>query len=676
MARAVIEIAGDTTQLVRALNRIPKAVQTAASSVRNEFASALHAAEEASNRAAKAAEEAAAKMRAANRAMSSAARDGASERTRAEQVEAGYREAGMRAEVAAVERAEAAKTRATRRASEERQRIYAREIEARRRAAGEFGERAAGLAMQAGHAAIGMTRTAVNTAAGIETTMNNALVPAGYRDPGELASAQRAILERARASGIDSAQLSAGLASAQEATSLLSGGNARDRSAALASALDTAEFAANSRQDVGQVLRLQGVLAQQGVRGRDARSTIMALTGIGRAGSIELGNLTREALGPLMQNIAFATGRLGPGATEQQRAEAVRRATVRTLAVGEVGAAAGLSSRDALNALAKLDRYTLNPVAMGNLRDRLMARGAAGRTLAGEMFEQTRDAGGQQIYRLRGAYQDSLVMSSALLRHTGGDSAALANMLASSGPGRAMVMDSQTRRLLLGLSSQTANGESISQRVQRMAGEANYTEADLAAERQIRMGEQTTRITTNAETQRQALTDNTDALNQLNKRLEDAQAKHPLLMAAAGGGLTAAAPTIGRSIMQTLTGAGSAAVGGVGRFAARAIARGTGVIGALSDILKPMNEDQGYFDDAAAIRAHRGGTTDAQAARLGNAAGQRNSFADFQNGMRTAVAQGIREGMATAPVQIPPAAQQQTQTQQALNSGATPTTGR
>lgn len=672
MARAVIEIAGDTTQLTRALGRIPAVVGRAAQSIKNEFAAALKTAEEQAARTAEAAERAAAKMRAANKAMSRAAMDEDKARTRAAQVEGNYREAGVRAEVAATERAEAEKTRVYRRALEERRREYQRDLEARRQAAGAMGERAAGAAMQLGTTAIGMTRSAVNTAAGIETTINNALVPAGFRSAPELNAAQRAILERARSSGIDAGQIAAGLSSAQEATSLLSGSTAAERQRALSSALDTVDFAANSRQDIGQVLRLQGVLAQQGVRGADARSTMMALTGIGRAGSIELGNLTKESLGPLMQNIAFATGRLGPNASADQRAEAVRRAAVRTLAVGEVGAAAGLSSRDALNALAKLDRYTLNPVAMGNLRGRLMERGAAGRTLAEQMFEQTRDAGGRQVYRLRGNYQDSLVMTSALLRHTGGDSAALANMLSSSGPGRAMVMDSQTRRLIMGLSSQTATGESVSQRVQRMAGEANYTESDLAAERQIRMGEQTTRLNTNAETQRQALSDNTSQLNRLNKTLEEAQSKHPIAMAAAGMAATAAAPTVGRALFQTLAGTGSAAVGGIGRFAARAIAKGTGAIGALADILRPSNDDQGYFDDRAAIRAARGGANAQQAL----AAGQRNSFNDLQSGMTRAVAQGVREGLASSAVQVPPAAQQHAQTQQALNGGATPTTGR
>lgn len=669
MARAVLEIAGDTQQLERALTRVTSSVARAARSVKDEFSSALRVAEEQAARTADAAERAAAKIRAANRAISRAARAESDERKTIAQGEATYREAAARTEAAAAERVEQVRTRAARRGAEERTRIYAQELAARRAAeAGRMGERIAGAAMTLGSTAIGMTRSAVSTAAGIETTMNNALVPAGYRDPAELAAAQRAILERARSSGIDSSVLSAGLASSQEATSLLSGRTAEERQRALASALDTADFAANSRQDVGQVLRLQGVLAQQGVRGADARSTMMALTGIGRAGSIELGNLTKEALGPLMQNIAFATGRLGPSATAEQRAQAVRAATVRTLAVGEVGAAAGLSSRDALNALAKLDRYTLNPAAMGNLRDRLMSRGAAGRTLAEQMFEQTRDAGGQQIYRLRGQYRDSLTMTSALLNHTGGDASALTNMLSSSGPGRAMVMDSQTRRLIMGLASQTGTGESISQRVGRMAAEGEYSESDLAAERTIRMGEQTTRLTTNAETQRQVLSDNTSQLNRLNKNLEEFQAKNPVLAAAAATAAAAAAPSVGRSIFATISGAGAY----VGRAGSRLIARAGGAAGALADILRPSNDDQGYFDDRAAIRAARGGAD----ARQALAAGQRDSIQQYQAGLTNAVAQGVREGLASSAVQVPPAAQQHAQTQQALANGTAPTTGR
>ncbi len=672
MARAVIEIAGDTAPLVRALNRIPKVVQGAAQALRNEFASALNAAEESAKRAAKAAEEAAAKMRAANRAMSRAATDGARERTRAEQTEAGYREAGIRAEVAETERAEAAKTRAARRGSEERQRVYAREIEARRRAAGAFGERAGAVAMQAGAAAIGMTRTAVNSAAGIETMINNALVPAGFRDPSENAAAHAAILARARANGLDSSQIAGGLAAAQEFTSVLSGPTAQARSANLSGALDDATFAADTRQNMGQIMMLRGIMAQQGVRGRAWEMARNSMTGIARAGSVELGNLIREGRGPLMQNLAFAMGRIGPNATDEQRAEAARIASIRTLAVSEVAAGGGMSVRDSLNALAKLDRFTINSRGVGLLRDRVMTQGSQGRALAGQMFEETRNRAGQRVYRLRGQYSDSLNLTSALIGLNGGDAAQAVNMLGAGGRGAPMVMDAQMRRLVMGLASQTQSGETVAARVRRMAGEGNFTEDDRQRERQIRMGEQTTRLTTNAETQRQALADNTSALNNLNKRLEDAQAKHPLVMAAAGGAATMAAPTVGRAIMQTLTGAGSAAVGGIGRFGARALARGAGVIGALSDILRPSNDDQGYFDDRAAIRAARGGSNAQQALQ----AGQRNTITDFQNGMRTAVAQGIREGMATAPVQVPPAAQQHAQTQQALSSGAAPTTGR
>jgi hypothetical protein len=672
MARAVIEITGDTSGLTRALARVPKVVQSAAAAIKGDFASAMREATAAAEATEKAHQAAARAMRAAARASSRVASEEERTRTRVAQQEAGYRTNAYNADAAAAEDSERRKTRAAKREADERRRVYARELEERRRAAGERGAQIGGFAAQVGSQAIGMTRSATVSAAGIETRINDALVPAGYRNPAELAAAHRAILARAQSSGIGADRMADALSNAQEFTSLLSGRTGAERSRNLAGALDDVDFAANSRQDIGQVLRLRGVLGQQGIRGADARSTMMALTGIGRAGSIELGNLTREALGPLMQNIAFATGRLGPNATAEQRSAAVRAATVRTLAVGEVGAAAGLSSRDALNALAKLDRYTLNPAAMGNLRERLMGRGQAGRALAAEMFESARDAGGNQIYRLRGRYTDSLQMSSALLRHTGGNSAEMANMLSSGGPGRAMVMDSQTRRLLLGLASQTQNGESISDRVSRMAGEANYTDADLAAERQIRMGEDTTRQTQNAETQRQALSDNTSQLNRLNKQLENAQAKHPVLMAAAGGAAVAAAPTAGRAIWQTISGTTASAVGGIGRFGARMLARTGAGIGALSDILRPSNDDQGYFDDAAAIRAARGGASGADATR----AGQRANITELTNGMTRAVAQGVREGMATAPVQVPPAAQQHATTQAGLANGTTPTTRR
>jgi hypothetical protein len=673
MGRAVLEIAGDTTQLTRAIARIPRIVKAAADAIKGDFGAAMREATAAAETAEKAHQQAARAMRAASRAATRTTSEEERARTRATQQESHYRQAAIRDEVQQAETTERQRTRIARRGAEERARIHRREMESRRAAAGAVGATAGGMAASGASGALSMVRGAMTSAAAIDTRLNDSLIPAGFRDPSERMAARAAILARARSSGIGADRIADALANAQEFTSLLSGGTARERSSNLSGALEAVDFAADSRQDIGQVLRLRGVLAQQGVRGADARASMMALTGIGRAGSIELGNLTKEALGPLMQNISFATGRLGPGATPEQRAAAVRQATVRTLAVGEVGAAAGLSSRDSLNAMAKLDRYTQNPTAMGHLHERLMGRGRAGRTLAAEMFERARDAGGNQIYRLRGRYTDSLQMTSALLRHTGGNSAELANMLASSGPGRPMVMDSQTRRLVMGLASQTGSGESIADRVQRMAGEGNYSESDLAAERQARLAEQTTVDTRNEETRRAALNDNTGELRNLNNRLAAFAAEHPIVAAGAASAAVSAAPTVGRAAAQTLAGGGRSAVtGGGARAGAARLARAGGILGFFTSLLTPGNEDQGYFDDRAAINAHRAGG----ATGNGTAAGQRGNLREFQAGLQNAVAQGVREGMATAPVQVPPAAQQHVTTQTNLAQGARPTTGR
>lgn len=669
MARAVIEIVADTQQLERSLTRVMSSVGRAARSVKDEFSAALRVAEEQARRTADAAEAAAAKIRAANRAISRAARAEATERATIAQGEAGYREAAARVEERAAERVEKARTAAARRGAQERQRIYADELRARRAAeAGRIGERAGGAAMTLGSTAINMTRSAVTTAAAIESRMNDALVPAGFRNPAELAAAQRAILERARSRGIDSGQIASGLAEAQEFTSVLSGRTAADRQQNLAGALDDAEFAADSRQNMGQLMMLRGIMAQQGVRGRAWELTRNALTGISRAGSVEIGNLIKEGRGPLMQNLSFAMGQLGPNATDAQRAEAARRAAIRTIAVSEVAAGGGLSVRDSLNAMAKLDRFTINDRGMGLLRDRLRAQGAQGQALADQMFGQETDRSGRRVYRLQGRYRDSLNLMSELIGFHGGNAAAAANMLGAGGPGSPMVMDAQMRRMMLGLASQTSNGETVEARVRRMTAEGNYTESDLAQERQIRMGEQTTRLTTNAETQRQVLSDNTSQLNRLNKNLEEFQSKNPIAAQALGMGAAAAAPSVGRMIMTTISGAGAY----VGRAGTRLLGRVGGGIGALADILRPSNDDQGYFDDRAAIRAARGGAD----ARQALAAGQRDSIQQYQAGMRDAVAQGVREGLASSAVQVPPAAQQHAQTQQALNSGSTPTTGR
>lgn len=658
MGRAVLEIAGDTGPLMRALGQIPGRVKKAADAIRGEFRGAMEDATESAEKAAVAHQRAAAAMRAASKAAGKAAGDEQKAQTRIVQQESNYRTSAVRQEVRAVETAEKSKTRAVQQEARKREQAAAREMAERRRTVGNVGRAVGDGAVSFGRDAVGMTRDALRDAGAIESRMNDALVPAGYSTERERATGRAAIAARASSMGVGSGELADALSNAQESTSLLSGRTEEARTANLQEALRTAEMAHSARQRPQDLLELSGVLRQQGVSDTDIRAASLQSTGMGRAGAAEIGNLVRQGRGGLMRNIAFATGRLGPNATAAERSTAVRGALSRSLAVTEVAVNSGLSVRDSLNAGSKLDRLTLNDNAMGKLRDRLMGRGAAGVALAGRMFEEGRDAGGNRVQRLRSAYRgDGIAMSSALLEHTGGDSAELSNMLASSGPGRAMVADSQIRGLLLGLSSQTNTGETMSARVLRMQREGDsYGEGNLAADAAVRAGEQQTTQTRNEEERRKALTDSTSALVLFTQTVDRFSSAHPLAAAGIGAAVVAG-------------GATSLAVGG-GLAIGLAIGEGINQLGAriTGQRNTPSLMDAATWRDLGGLfSGDRGNHSDpaADSRRLREA-----------EAMRAAVAGGVREGMATAPVQVPVAAAQHARTEEGLRTGGRPTTSR
>lgn len=435
-------------------------------------------------------------------------------------------------------------------------------------------------AMQAApgiHASMGQARRA---AAATETTLNGALYQAGIGGP-QAAQMQRMLTEavtRGPLRGLTSDQVAGGIAAAQTQFSVLGRGITANmtpaerearRMANFQDQLQAAEFARNTYQDPAEVMRVAGMLGAQGVTGSAQTSALYALTGIAQAGSVELRDVVGTAMGPLMQNIANATARLGANATPEARAEAVRQASIRTMAVGEVGAGGGLTPRDALNAMAKIDRNLQSTVVTGHLYESLSAR-RGGAAVANELFETGRDSRGQVVRRLRSGI-DSLQAVSRLHSFTGGNTTEMLNLLQGGG-GEAMVLDSQVRRLLGGLSSQTEGGESIKQRVDRMIAQGSaFGIGDVARGRGMRDAEAQTRIVSNEELQREALTRNTGVLGVLSQRVEDLSARFPMLTAALGA--------LGVSGASSLASSGFGAVRGIAAIAAPLA---TGALGAVA----------------------------------------------------------------------------------------------
>lgn len=500
-------------------------------------------------------------------------------------------------------RAYAATTRLAER--EEQQRTRIAEREARRRATAARRERdearsrvgsAASSAMQTvgSYASTmhGQIQGARRSRAETEHTLNSALYQAGVT--GTEAAGMRARVfrevESGRLQGLSADEVASAIAATQTQFSSLTRGTegltgqaaVQRRQQNLNDMLGAAEFARNTYQGPAEVMRVAGMLSSQGVTGDNQRAALEAMTGIAQAGSIELANVTREALGPIMQSIAFATGRLGSGATAEQRAAAVRDATITTLAVGEVGAGAGLSSRDSLNAYAKIQRNMQSDVVTGHLFEALGARRGGG-ALARELFTTERDSRGQTVHRMR-AGQDALGVMGRLQQFAGG-STQLANLLQGGG-GEAMILDAQVRRFLGGLSSQTAGGQTMAQRVQSLVDQGrSFGQADVNRGASMVNAEQRTEIVAQEERRNAALTMDSAALrfsNAVDRFANNNPFASAALSAGAGGASSLLAGGLGRmagatgagGLANTIAGGGAAAGGAALGTAAGVLAAG------------------------------------------------------------------------------------------------------
>ena len=532
----------------------------------------------------------------AERAASTAANRESRERIAAANRESRERIASARGMMQAAREMERERTRTAER--EERHRTTIAEREERRRAAArvrsareaERAQQRAGrdigyglrrglnvggdAALNVGRVAYSEIRDARRTRAETDNTLNSAFYQA--RIGGPEATAMRARLEQEVATGslrgLSMESVAAGLAGAQTQFNVLAGGSQAERAQGLERQIELMRFARNTYQDPGEVLRVAGMLQQQGVTGADQMATIRSMTGMAQAGSIELANVTRDALGPLMQNIARS---VNANMTAEQRSRAVQSATLETMAVGEVTARAGGRSRDMLNALSKTRASITNERTQETLYARLRQQGGAqGEALASQMFTVQNGRA-----RLREG-TSAVGFLSQLVAGFGGDVNRVSNLVGAGGPGAPMTLDSQQRRLLLLLASQGQGGQTIAQNVTAMQREgASFSQADVERGRAMRDAEQLTAIRSAEEQRLRALNDGTSSVVRFSRSLDDFVSRNPIGAAAlqSGGGLIggilggALFPRIGTALAGTRVGAAVAGVpasaGGAGTAA-------------------------------------------------------------------------------------------------------------
>lgn len=499
-----------------------------------------------------------------------------------------------------------------------------------------------------------------------EHTLNDAFYQAGIG--GDQAGSMRRQLETALATGplrgLSMDQVASGIMAAQTQFSVLSGDTPAARQQNFQRQLQLAEFARSTFQDPAEVMRVAGMLSQQGVTGADQMATIRSLTGMAQAGSIELSTLTSTALGPLMANISRSvSSTMAPEA----RAAAVQRATAETMAVGEIGSAAGLTPRDSLNALAKMRSSVENPLMAERLNTRLRATGRA--DLADQLI--ARDRRGQFHLRDR----SPVALMSSLVSGMGGDANAVSNLLSAGGRNAAMVLDSQQRRLILGMASQTGSGQTIAQRVAEMqAAGTRFGAADIERGRALVETEQRTELQSAEEQRLKALTDGTSAVVRFSNALDNFSKSSPIASTAlqTGGGLVSG--VLGGAMINRL---GASAAGGTG-LAARAVQALTGVGGEAAAVTAG-GQAAGAGGAAAgaggavpllvgaaslvagggigtlinrAIYSDRTGMQGSQVTSTarGQAAYTNVFSSDFFRGFTTSVAQAVRDGLSEAPI--------------------------
>lgn len=547
MGRVLLTIETDASSVHRTFGEIREESRTVAASIRGDFQRLADVLADPFRRMRREVAAAAAAVRREEERSTQAAQDGARRRTTIAQGEAHYRKSSAqetaREHERAEERATAVTTRESRRRVNQAER-EAREIraQARRERAESIRrtERTVSTGLQAGGSILGSVheelQNARQRAAAPQHTLNSAFYQAGVGAvEGERmrASIQRELTDRnGSLRGLTMEEVAGAISGAQTQFSVLSRTDAQRRAGMseedarrtnLNRQIGLMAFARDTYQAPAEVLRVAGMLGQQGIQGEDQMAVLRSLTGMAQAGSIELSTLTSTALGPLMQNIARSvTGDMNAS----QRSAAVRNAVTETMAVGELGAAAGLTPRDALQALAKTRGSLTSSTTAQRLDARLRSGGHA--DLADQLIE--RGANGRMSFR----DQSPVTLMSRLIAGYGGDANAVTNLLSAGGPGSPMVLDSQQRRLILAMASQTEGGGTIAQKVNAMRaqGEA-FDETAVARGRDLRNQESQTALNVQQERNTIELTKNTTGLTGLSNQFAQWRAENPLAAAAA-----------------------------------------------------------------------------------------------------------------------------------------------
>lgn len=397
----------------------------------------------------------------------------------------------------------------------------------------------------------------------------------------------------------------------QEAGSVLERQGGETSAQAMQRALRLVEEGRAFGTDPGGYLTAQGRLRAAGLRGENLTQAMRFSAVAANAGSVEIGQLMRQGLPGATRLMSQRVAALGPGATEQQRQQAMLSAFRESVATQEVTASAGSTSRQVSNALASLQSFMMTPrrqqQALTNIQREIDAtaqtpegnqrREALRALYTGDnaIFERDPTRRDPNAMRLR-QNVSPIELASRVAAAMGGDSQRAANIFAGGGTRNPQAFLANQRELMAFLGGERGTA------IRQMMGATAYTQEDVNQRQAALRTDELSNITRADEEGRNALTDNTSKLKQLSDRIAEFNARNPLGSAAlqTGGGLLGgflggafvnragralAGNSIAARIVQAVSGtSGAAAVEGAGATAgigATGLALGTAGIVAM-----------------------------------------------------------------------------------------------
>lgn len=385
----------------------------------------------------------------------------------------------------------------------------------------------------------GMVGDARQRRALTERVWNTAVAPAGA-DRAEAQASFAEMTRFAQRTGIDSAQLADAAASAQTEFNVLGNRSmtASERTARLQSFLATAEMGRDTGTDLGELSRLHGMLSGAGVTDPTVlRRTMLYGIGASQQGAVELGSITREAMGAMQRRMGMAQAELGPNATQEQRVRATTNTFADVMSELQVLRSNGISVRRGGENMAAMNTAlrsrSTQDAMLTNIRNASGISREQRQRLENTLYE--RDPSQRGRLRLRAKNQDALAFGETVAQVIGNDSTQFANIFGGSGQGNRQSLQRNWMTTLGAFMNEDANGQTGFQRrhqLRNMQGTA-LTEADLQRQHDVMANDSQSQIQRGEEERNNALTENTNAVNNLAQRYNEFMQRNPMLQAIA-----------------------------------------------------------------------------------------------------------------------------------------------